>query len=408
MKKNGTIAALDIGSSKIACFIARHENGQLSIKGIGHQLAQGYRGGIVTDVKLLETSILLAVSAAEEMAGETVEKIIISVSGTHIGSTQVVIEQQLGIDSISEKTLVRMIETAKENFQDNQHQMIHCLPTGYSLDGAAGITDPRGMYGGNLEASMHIVTCAKNPLKNVVSCVSECHLDIENMVASSYASGLSALTENEMESGVVLIEIGGALTSFAVFNNGNMLFTRTLPIGGITITSDIAKVLSTPYQSAERLKVMHGSLITGNGDTRENIEVTPNEDSAEDGARYISRAMLSEIIKPRIEEIFEMICEELETAGFVSNLPPRIVLTGGTSQLTGIDEFAARYFEANVRIGRPKFIKGLAESVGTAPFTTCAGLLTFAATESRINYIASYETAPKGVKSIFKWFAENF
>jgi cell division protein FtsA len=384
--KGGIAAALDIGSSKICCFIARvDDSGTPHIIGIGQQASRGIKGGTIVDMELAETSVLNAVHAAEQMAGVTIDRVVVNLSGGYPASTTVGVEVSLNGHEVGEADLRRAVsyghQTQVQRQQEDQgRQLIHSIPTGYSIDGSRGIRDPRGMYGEQLGVHMHIITAGAGAVRNVSTCIQRCHLEPVAFVVSPYASGLATLVEDEMELGVTVIDMGGGTTTIAVFYEHNVIFTDVIPVGGNHVTSDIARGLSTPIAHSERMKTLYGHVIAAPADERELIDVPQvgEEDTA--GSQQIPRSLLVGIVQPRVEETLELVRSRLELSGFDKIAGRRVVLTGGACQLPGTRELASTVLDKQVRLGRPTRVNGLAEATAGPAYATCAGLLNYAAT----------------------------
>jgi cell division protein FtsA len=293
-------------------------------------------------------------------------------------------------------------------------RLIHSIPVGYTIDGSRGIRDPRGMYGERLGVDMHVVTAAAGPVRNLSTCVARCHLDIRSLVVSPYAAGLAALVEDEMDLGVCVVDMGGGTTTLAVFFDGNVVFTDSIPIGGQHVTSDIARGLSTPLAHAERMKTLYGNCVPSPADEREMITVPQVGEEDQAQANTIPKSILVGIIQPRLEETFELVRSRLEVSGFDKIAGRRIVLTGGASQLAGVRELAQLVLDKQVRMGRPIRIAGLAEATGGPPFAVAAGLIAYAqrvAVEQPRAARATAET-PNGLMGrlgrLGIWLRENF
>ncbi|MBL4907267.1 MAG: cell division protein FtsA [Sneathiella sp.] len=409
--RNGPITALDVGTTKICCFVAVEEAGGLRIKGIGHQVSHGIRAGMITNMELAEESIRSAVDAAERMAGETIREVYLSVSAGKPASQTVEVEMSLAGQEIGEKDLQRTLKEAQSNYKPENRTVIHALPVGYNVDGNKGIRDPLGMHGDNLGVSMHMVSVQNSHLRNITTCVERCHLGVAKIVAAPYASGLAVLVEDEMDLGVTIIDIGGGSTSFAVFYDGEMVYNEVIPVGGSHVSNDIARGLSTTLVNAERMKTLYGSAIASPADEKEIIDVPLIGETDQDVANHVPRSMLVGIIKPRIEEILEMVRDRLNASGFEKVAGRRAVLVGGSSQLAGVQDLAGRILDKQVRMGKPIRVKSLADATGGPAFATAAGLLTFAVREKLDEHAGRgiEEKPPKN--SLFRignWFKENF
>jgi cell division protein FtsA len=266
--------------------------------------------------------------------------------------------------------------------EDSERKIIHTIPIAYSVDENTAIRDPRGMYGEKLGVNMHVVSVAKSAERNLGACINRCRLGIEARATAPYASGLACLVEDEKKLGAVVIDMGGGTTTLAVFVDGAVVHTDCIPLGGDQVTNDIARGLSAPLSFAERTKALYGSAIPSPSDDNEilTVPLVGEEELAE--ANRIPRSMLVGIIRPRVEEIFEIVRTRLETTGFDRIAGRRVVLTGGASQLTGIRELASGMLDKQVRLGRPMGrpggLKGLPEAAGGPAFATCAGLVEFA------------------------------
>ena len=235
--KNGIVAGLDVGCSKVCCFIARADDGVLPrVVGIGQQASHGVKGGVVGDMGAVEAAVRNAVHAAEQMAGETIDRVIVNLSGGHPASSAVGVEVAINGHEVSDADLRRAFAQGREAQDlngegDGGRELIHSIPISYNVDGNRGVRDPRGMYGRHLGVDMHIVTAASGAVRNLTTCIERCHLDIAGYVVSPYASGLAALVEDEMELGVTVIDMGGGTTTIAVFYEGNVVFTDVVQIG---------------------------------------------------------------------------------------------------------------------------------------------------------------------------------
>jgi cell division protein FtsA len=386
--KGDLVAALDIGSTKTCCFVARvgesspsDTNATLSgvrILGIGHQVAKGVRNGAVIDMEAAEVAIRRAVHAAETMAKETISRVFVNLSGGYPMSQTFGVEVAIDGHEVGDNDLRRILGHGRSVEIDANRDLIHSIPVGFSIDGNRGIRDPRGMAGHKLGAHIHLVTAASGPVRNLSMVVQRCHLDIDGYVASPYASGLSCLVEDEMDLGVTVIDMGGGTTTVAVFFDGSVVFTDVVPVGGGHVTNDIARGLSTPIVEAERLKTLHGCATLSPLDDRETLEVPQVGEEADAQPNQVQKSMLIRIIQPRLEEIFEMVKARLEQSGFDKIAGRRAVLTGGASQMPGLRDLAQRILDKQVRLGRPIRISGLADAATGPAFSTCAGLLVYA------------------------------
>ncbi|MDP9126634.1 MAG: cell division protein FtsA [Pseudomonadota bacterium] len=387
-----SIAALDIGSSKIACFIAKiDDDGPPRVTGIGHQLAEGMRNGAVANIEALQNAIGSTVATAEQMAGETIDRVVVNISGAQLLSQTVNIELPLGGREVNDSDLQRIMAQGQtmvpEDAQGHALELIHAFPVSYALDNQRGIRDPIGMIGHALHAHIHLVSGAFGPVRTLITAIARCHLEVERLIAAPYASGLACLVEDEIDLGSLVIDMGAGTTSFAVFFDGHTVHTDGIPIGGAHVTNDVARGLTTSLAHAERLKTLYGNAIVSAMDSREIIDVPQIGEETPENANHVPKSHLVNIIQPRIEEIFELVRARMDKSGFQEVAGRRVVLTGGASQLPGVRELAQKVLDKQVRLGRPLrvsrasgraktgFITGLAEATSGPAFATTAGLL---------------------------------
>ncbi|NQV46902.1 MAG: cell division protein FtsA [Rhodospirillaceae bacterium] len=411
--RTGLVAVLDLGTTKACCLIARpNETGGMEIAGIGHQVSKGMRAGTIIDMVETEATIRATVEAAEHMAGENIRDIIVNVACGNPRSRLVAFEVSIAGHEIGDADLRRVLDPSGiPESEIKDRDLIHLIPVGYSIDGNKGVRDPRGLHGQNLGVNMHIISAASDPLRNLETAISRCHLDINGKVIAPYASALSCLVEDEINLGVTCIDMGGGTTSIAVFFDGELVHVDSVPIGGGHVTSDIARGLATPLVHAERMKTLYGSAIASPSDDREIIKVplVGEEDTGE--TKQVPRSVLVGIIRPRIEETFELVRTRLQETGFDKVAGRRIVLTGGASQLTGVRELATEILDKQTRSGRPRAIPGLAEAVSGPAFATVAGLLQFAFNNPAEAAKSAYRPLeePNGrFARLGQWLRENF
>lgn len=409
--RTGLIAALDVGTTKVTCFIARiHADGGIRVSGVGHHASNGMRSGAIVDMDGAETSIRTAVNAAEQLAGERIREAIVNVSGGGVLSQIVRVEVPISGNQVGNNEIRRILGQAQVNQHPPDHELVHCIPVGYSIDRTRGIRDPRGLFGERLGVDVHLVTARSGAMRNLNTCIERCHLDIEASVVSAYASGLACLVEDEMDLGVTIVDMGGGTTSIAVFYDGELVHAASIPVGGHHVTSDIARGLSTTISHAERMKTLFGSAITTPSDEFEMIDVPLIGEENHTQANHLPRSILVGIVRPRIEETFELVRSRLEDSGMDRIAGRRLVLTGGASQLQGARELATLILEKQVRMGRPLRISGLAESTSGPAFSTCAGLLRHAVEkDGSLGHNAYIPDGPGGrIGRIGQWIREYF
>ncbi|MCE3230925.1 MAG: hypothetical protein K0R76_985 [Alphaproteobacteria bacterium] len=410
-------SALDIGSSKVCCAIAKVENrpyekgGEvLRLVGVGHQSSKGIKGGLIVDLEALEDAILNAIHSAEQMAGQTISEVCVNLPASSVRSQT--FESHINITNQTvDETHIRRLLTFGRNAQiAEDQQIIHALPISYSVDRTHGIHDPRGMVGSQLSVTIYLVTAPKALIRNFQNCIGRCHLDVSGFVVTPYASGLSTLVEDELTLGATVIDMGGGTTTIASFLDGTLIHVDSLPVGGGHITSDIARGVSTPLVQAERLKTLYGTVILSSSDERENITVPQLGENQGQQSHQVSKSTLTHIVRARVEEMLELIWGRLAATGMDRLVCQKIILTGGGSQLPGIREMAATLWGRQVRHGQPLGVIGASDFATNPMFATCAGLLQYGWRDYAGSQNAlKIETTQAHVwQRVASWVRENF
>lgn len=423
-KKSAILSALDVGTSKVACLIAkldpmessdllRGRTHRMRILGIGHTRSRGIKGGVVVDLEEAERAIRLAVDAAERMAGVQVESTIVNMSGGRLSSRHFAGSVKLHNRTITDYEVHRVMDAAASQSATAGRSILHSLPTGYCLDEARHIRDPRGMVGDHLHVDMHVATCDALAQRNSMIAVERGHLRVEAMVATPYASGLSALVDDEAEMGAACIDLGGGTTSVGLFHRGRLVHTDAVAVGGNHITMDLARGLSMRLDDAERLKNLSVSCIETASDDRDLIAIRQVGEDARDYPNQIPRSQVIRIVKPRVEEILELVHERLKRAGVGLNAGHRVVLTGGGAQLSGLPDLARRILSKQLRVGRPVGVQGLPESAKSPAFATAVGLLVYPQVAALEHFEAprrrSQATGTDGYFSrVGRWLRDSF
>jgi cell division protein FtsA len=415
--KGSLIAALDIGSSKVTCFIGRvvDEACKIDVVGVGHTPAKGIQNGSITNLKDAEHAIRQSVHAAEYMAATTMKgyplrEVIVNVPGQHTRSFAQHVEIKIGGYDITDKDITRALSRAQNATDLQDRKLIHTIPVAYTLDENNTVREPRGMNAGQMGVDIHMIAAEQTVIKNTTKCIERSHLDIYAYCASAYAAGLSSLVQDEMDLGCTIIDIGGGVTSFAVFHDGQVVYTDAIPVGGHHVTNDIAQGLTTSVKDAERLKCLYGSAMAGHTDETELIDVPKLGEIDRTRPNHVARSILIGIIQPRMEEIFEMVRGKLKDSGLSPVLGRRVILTGGASQLHGVCELAEHVLDKHVRLGHPIKLGGLPDAVSGPAFSTVAGLLTYACAHA--HEIPSEITAEAESGSLLlrakQWLKENW
>ncbi|HEV2649861.1 MAG TPA: cell division protein FtsA [Rhizomicrobium sp.] len=376
----GLVAALDIGSSKTVCVIGRADAGSLRVVGAALRESQGIRAGTVTSLEHAEESIRDAVAAAENHADARIQNVLISVNCGQPTSVTSRAAMALNGELISDGHLRALLADGRTRCGLDGHDIIQSAPTTYVVDEARGVRNPIGMFGQRLGVAMHAVAVKPSPLNNLKLAVERCHLNVVGSLFSGYASGFSTLTDDEKQLGATVIDMGGGVTSIAVFLEGHLVHADVIPMGGQQVTSDIARMLAAPISAAERAKTLYGAAL---GDMEAGSDVIPLAQMGEDGddaVVRVPRSMLTRIIQARLEEIFGQVQTRLRASGFDVAAGRRAVLTGGACQLAGVRELAGRILNKQVRIGRPQSFHGLPAASAGPDYATAIGLLMAGAT----------------------------
>ena len=382
-RASGPIGVLDIGTTKIACIIGRIESdGTPRVLGFGWQRARGIRGGGIVDIQEAERAIRAAVGQAENEADMRLRAITVNLSCGQPESRLFNVQWPVGGRAVAESDVRRVLLEGRARAISDGRDIIHTLPLAFAADDAQNVADPRGLHCETLTARLHVVDALKTALLSVGACLQMCDLEVTEMVSAPMAAGLATLVEDERLLGATVLDMGGGTTGMAVFAEGQLLHTLQLPIGGTHVTNDIARILSTPVSHAERLKTLYGSAQSSPDDEREMLPV-PLVGEEEHQIAKVPRSMVVNIIRPRLEETFEMVKERLDSSGLGRAAGTRVVLAGGASQMSGVREMAAKILNRQVRLGRPTAPRGLPDSASGPAFATVVGLLHWAAGTGR-------------------------
>jgi cell division protein FtsA len=383
LRPSGPIGVLDIGTTKIVCIIGRVESdGSSRVLGFGWQRGRGVRNGGIVDLDEAERAIRAAVGQAENEADQHLKSIVVNLSCGQPESRLFNVQWPVGGRAVTEADLRRVLLEGRARAVTEGRDIIHGLPLGFAADDAQGVDDPRGLHCETLTARVHVVDALHTALLNLSGCLHRCDLEIAELVSAPMAAGMATLVEDERQLGATVIDMGGGTTGMAVFAEGQLLHTAQLAMGGTHVTNDIARVLSTPVTHAERLKTLYGSAQASPDDEKEMLPV-PLVGEEDHQIAKVPRSMVVNIIKPRLEETFELVKDRLESSGAGRAAGARVVLTGGASQLSGAREMASRILGRTVRHGRPATLRGLPDSASGPAFATAVGLLAWASGAGR-------------------------
>lgn len=425
--QRGVIAILDVGSSKIACLVLRFDvtsrlsddnsigslAGQSGFRVIGAATtrSRGVQFGEVTSMQETERAIRTALQAAQKMADIRVDHVIACFSGASPRSYGLDARVELEGQVVTENEVARVLAACDVPDYGAGRDVLHAQPVNFALDSRSGLIDPRGQLGQNLSVDMHMLTVDGHAIQNLVRCIKRCDLELAGIASSAYVSGISALVEDEQELGAACVDLGGGATSVSVFMKKHMIYADSVRMGGDHVTSDISMGLGIPAANAERIKTFYGGVHATGMDDREVIEIGGDTGDWEHDRRTVSRTELIGIMRPRVEEILEEVRARLDAAGFDYMPSQQIVLTGGGSQIPGLDGLASRILGQQVRLGRPLRVHGLPQAATGPGFSSVVGLSLFAAhpQDEWWDFDVPVESYPaKSLKRAVKWFRDNW
>ncbi|MFP7755102.1 cell division protein FtsA [Thermodesulfobacteriota bacterium B35] len=372
------VAGLDIGTTKICVVIGEVFEDRVDIIGVGTAASSGMKKGVVVNIEATVRAIRQAVEDASDMAGCDIETVYVGIAGNHIKGFNSPGIIAINNQEIKEKDIEAVIQAAQTvKISDNQ-QIIHVLPQEYMVDDHTGIQNPLGMAGVRLVTNVHIVTADNTALHNLVTSCNRAGLAVSEIVLESVASSHCVLGRDEMELGVLLLDIGGGTTDLAIFCNGTIKHTWELALGGNNLTSDLSVGLRTPLQEAEELKYMYGGALSAMVKENHIIEVPTVGDRK---PRKVSQRVMVEILEARMEEILQLVNKNICSSGYRNRINAGVVITGGTALLANIVEMAEQVFDMPVRIAYPQGISGRVEDVQSPRCTTAVGLVLYGSRE---------------------------
>ncbi|MDH2328467.1 cell division protein FtsA [Cereibacter sp. SYSU M97828] len=424
--QRGVVAVLDVGTSKIACLVLRFDGPErLEDEGIGSMAGQsqfriigaaltrsrGVRFGEISVMNETERAIRTAVQAAQKEANVRVDHVIATFSGGEPRSYGLAGSWELQDSVVTEQDVARVLSACDVPDIGFGREVMHAQPVNFALDHRSGLGDPRGQIGNRLACDMHMLSVDASTIQNLLYCIKRCDLELAGIASSSYVSGISSLVEDEQELGAACIDMGGGSTGLSIFIKKHMIYADTVRMGGDHVTSDISKGLQVPLATAEKIKTKFGGVHATGMDDREMIQIGGDSGDWDKDTRTVSRAELIGIMRPRVEEILEEARARLDAAGF-DHLPSRqIVLTGGASQIPGLDGLAARILGQRVRLGRPLRVQGLPKQTTGPAFSSAVGLCLFAAhpQDEWWDFEIPAERYPaRSLKKAFRWFKDNW
>ena len=378
--KNRTVAAIDVGTTKVCTVIADlNEGGAPRIVGVGIAKSVGLHKGLVVNINEARESIKESVRKAEQSSNYKVESAYVGVTGRHVTSLN-----NRGVVAITRNDRVvrtddlkRVLSSAQSVKIPGDRKLLHVIPRSYAVDGQAHVKNPIGMHGFRLDVETHVITAAVTSIQNLIKCIRSIGIDIEDLVLEPLASSEAILTPDEKEVGVILADIGGGTTDIAVFKEGSIWHTSILPVAGYQLTRDVSIGLGLPFDVAEEMKKRYGSVMP--------VYESKTEDTAaisQDG-HGVSYQDLCDIIRARVEEILKLILLELPNSEYETLVPAGLVLTGGSSNLAGIATLGRDILQLPVRVGAPSNMEGISDALCDPAYATSVGLLAWGVSHER-------------------------
>jgi cell division protein FtsA len=378
------IVGIDVGTTKICTLVARVEpENKFRILGVGIEPSRGMRKGVVVDIEATSKAIKRSIDKAERTSGLEITSAQVSLAGSHVSSINSHGASGVTGGVIDQNDVFRALDAAKAVSIPHNRDIVHVIQRGFTVDGQDGIHKPIGMHGYRLEVEAHIITASSTSLDNLEQCINEAGAEVEAFVLNPLASAEAVLTETEREMGVVVCDIGGGTTDLAIYINGDVWHTMVLAIGGNYLTSDVAHGLNLPLDQAEKVKIQHGHSMQVEIPDEEVFHIRPFGDNEKTEFR---RKDLALIIEARVEEIFSYVIQEIKRSGYDGLLPAGMVLTGGTSSLPGISQFARKMFNFPVRAAKPENLLGMTDQLNDPAYSTSVGLLEWTVLMNTISY----------------------
>jgi len=425
--QRGVVAVLDVGTSKIACLVLRFDTSQRKplLDGVGSLAGQagfrvigaattrsrGVSFGEIESMQEAERAIRTALQAAQKMANIRVDHVIACFGGA--GPRSYGLAGAIDVEGpvVSEHDVSRVLAACDVPDYGEDREVLHAQPVNFALDHRSGLSDPRGQIGQTLATDMHLLTVDSVAIQNLVHCVRRCDLELAGVASSAYVTGISSLVEDEQELGSACIDMGGGVTGISIFMRKHMIYADAVRMGGDHVTSDISMALQVPMATAERIKTFYGGVIATGMDDREKIEIGGDTGDYEHDRRTVTRAELIGIMRPRVEEILEEVRYRLDAAGFEHLPSQQIVLTGGASQIPGLDGLATKILGQQVRLGRPMRVHGLPQAATGPGFASSVGMCLFAAhpQDEWWDFDLPIDRYPaRSFKRAVRWFRDNW
>jgi cell division protein FtsA len=406
MSKRNILTAIDVGTTKVCTIVANFdEGGGIRVIGVGVTPSEGLHKGLVVNINEAKESIRESIRRAEQTSGHKVESAYVGVTGRHVTSlnNRAVVAITRNDRLVRPDDLKRVLTSARGVRLTNDRKLLHVIPRGYAVDGQSGVKNPVGMHGFRLDVETHIITAAVTSVQNLVKCIRSIGIDIDDLILEPLASSEAVLSEDEKQVGVILADIGGGTTDIAIFREGSIWHTAILPVAGYQITRDIAIGLGLPFDVAEEMKKKYGSVTPVHETTRAGV----SSDTLMTNGHGVSHQDLCDIIRARVEEILRLIVLEMPNSEYEKLVPDGIVLTGGSSNLAGIETLGRNTLQLPVKVGLPRNVYGIADALQDPAYATGVGLLLWGA---KYKGTRTWQQGglSSGLRRFASWFAGLF
>lgn len=380
MQHSKIISGIDIGTSKVTTIIGQYSDNEdkFNIIAVSSIPSLGFRKGQIINIEQASNTIVQSIESAERMAGFQINSASICLSAPHIESINshgvVAISNPNG--EINSDDIERVVEAAKAVSVPNGKEIIHIIPIKYTVDGQEGVIDPVGMNGVRLEVEAHIIVASTPSLKNIKKCLEDIGIKIDQLIYSGLAASKATLTETEKELGVALIDIGSSITSLTIFNEGSPVFSSVIPIGAGNVTNDLAIGLRFSLEDAEKIK-LRLNKVSESKKFEDEIDLSAFDINSDDKRKISIQTAVNGIIKPRLEEIFQLLYSKIDQSGFLTSIPAGIVLTGGGAQTINIKEVCEKIIPLPLRIASPPKVGGIIDDIINPAYSSSIGILMF-------------------------------
>ncbi|MFM9943428.1 MAG: cell division protein FtsA [Hyphomicrobiaceae bacterium] len=387
---SGAVGVLDIGTSKVCCVIAMpDQDGRIGLAGLGHQRSRGVKSGMIVDAGEAERSTRAAIAQAERMAGVTLAQVHVAITCGRLHTQR--FTARAGVDQgvVTDQDIARVIGGAEAYVARTGRMLIHLEHADWRLDGVGGVRDPRRLAGRDLATEVSAVTADEGPVRNLLAVIERCHLDVERLVPAPIAAAYAVTTAEDRDAGALVIDFGGGTATMAAFVDGAPVAVEAVPVGSNHMSYDIARTLVASVVEAERIKTLYGTLVKAASDASELISY-PVESEEGPVLYQTSKAQIRSIIGPRVDGLFGLIAERLADSGVMALASGRVFLTGGGSQLLGLDQAWMQRFGGDVRIGRPKPLGGMPTDMCSPAMAATFGLVWSAIAAERGSAVVSH------------------